>query len=129
MQTGGIMNTNLVDKIYWETNSRVKNSNLINSSKIIQKTSTADFPADAITIRLHNTSSQDLTGTAYFYGKNKTYTDWSGQPYQVAEGRLMVTIYPKTDKLVFNGELHTKSYSTQDITDIINYCKDTISKL
>lgn len=123
------MNTNLVDKIYWENNSRVKNSNLINPSKIIQKTSTASFPAEAITIRLHNTSSQDLAGTAYFYGKNKTYQDWSGQPYQVAEGKLMVSIYPKKDKLVFNGDLDMKSYSSQDIADIINYCKDTISKL
>ena len=52
----------VVDKIYWENNSRVKNSRLINPSKIVPKSSTDQFPMDAITIRLRDMNSQNLNG-------------------------------------------------------------------
>lgn len=119
----------VIDKIYWENNSRVKSSSLINPARIIPKSSTDKFPAGAITIRLHNTKSKDLGGTAYFYGKAKTYKDWQGQPYQVAESKLMVSVYNSQDGIVFNGAINNKSYSMQDLTDAINHCKDIISKL
>ena len=119
----------IIDKIYWETNSRVKSSNLINPSKIVPKSSTDKFPAGAITIRLRNMNSKDINGTAYFYGKAKTYKDWQGQPYQVAESKLMVSVYNSQDGIVFNGAINNKSYSMQDLTDSINYCKEIISKL
>ncbi|NBP55929.1 hypothetical protein EBU71_05230, partial [bacterium] len=63
------MNPVIIDKIYWENNSRVKGSNLINPNKIVPKSSTDKFPSDAITIRLRDMSSKDVNGTAYFYGK------------------------------------------------------------
>ena len=119
----------VIDKIYWENNSRVKSSNLINPSKIVPKSSTDKFPAGAITIRLRNMNSKDINGTAYFYGKAKTYKDWQGQPYQVAESKLMVSVYNSQDGIVFNGAINNKSYSMQDLTDAINYCKEIISKL
>ena len=60
----------IIDKIYWETNSRAKSSSLINPSKIVPKSSTDQFPMDAITIRLRDINSQNLNGTAYFYHIN-----------------------------------------------------------
>lgn len=123
------MNPVIIDKIYWENNSRVKGSNLINPNKILPKSSTDKFPADAITIRLRNMNSKDINGTAYFYGKPKTYKDWQGQPYQVTESKLMVTIHNGQSGIVFNGAINDKTYSMQDLTDAINYCKDIISKL
>ena len=119
----------IIDKIYWENNSRVKNSSLINPSKIVPKSSTDKFPADAITIRLYNMNSKDLGGTAYFYGKAETHQDWQGQPYQVAGSKLMASVQNENGYVVFNGAIDTKNYSMQDVTDAINYCKNTISKL
>ena len=120
---------NIIDKIYWETNSRVKSSNLINPAKILPKSGTDKFPDGAITIRLRDMNSQNLNGTAYFYGKGKMIKDWNGQPYRVADGKLMVSIFGNKDGIVFNGNINSKSYSMQDITDVVNYCKDIISKL
>jgi len=118
----------IIDKIVWENNSRVKSSNLINPSKIINKTSTADFPADKITIRLYNTSKKNLVGTAYFYGKEKTYNSGGGYSYQHPDGKLMVTFHKDKDEFVFNGGL-TETYSLQDVTDAISYCKEILNKL
>ena len=123
----------IINDIVWENNSRVKNSNLINPAKIIKKTSTHEFPAGKITIRLHNTSKQNLAGTAYFYGKmkTKTYTNsYSGgtTSYDYADGKLMVTFFKETDEFVFNGGL-SRSYSLQDVTDAVSYCKELLNKL
>jgi len=118
----------VIDKIVWENNARVKNSNLINPSKIINKSSTADFPADKITIRLYNTSKENLVGTAYFYGKQKTYNSAGGYSYQHPDGKLMVTFHKKSEGFNFNGGV-TKDYSLQDITDALNYCKDILNKI
>lgn len=120
---------NITDKIYWENNSRVKNSRLINPSKIVPKSSTDKFPAGAITIRLRNMNSKELSGTAYFYGDVETHQDWQGNPYQVAGSKLMVSIQNTNNYVVFNGAIKDKSYSMQDLTDAINYCKSVISQL
>ena len=119
----------VIDKIYWENNSRVKNSSLINPAKIVPKSSTDQFPMDAITIRLRNMNSKELSGTAYFYGKAETYKDWQGQPYQAAGSKLMVSIQNTNNYVVFNGAIKNKSYSMQDLTDAVNYCKSVISQL
>ena len=122
----------IINDIVWENNSRVKSSNLINPSKIISKTSTHKFPAGKITIRLHNTSKKNICGTAYFYGKLKTYNggnSFSGNyNYDSADCKLMVTFFKETDEFVFNGGL-SKSYSLQDVTDSVSYCKEIINKL
>lgn len=119
----------VIDKIYWENNSRVKSSSLINPAKIVPKSSTDQFPMDAITIRLRDINSQNLNGTAYFYGKAETHKDWQGNPYQVAGSKLMVSVVNGKSHIVFNGGVCNKSYSMQDLTDAINYCKEVISKL
>ena len=124
----------VIDNIVWENNSRVKNSGLINPSKIVKKSSTADFPAGKITIRLHNTSKKNICGTAYFYGKLKTYnagsSSFSGNnyTYDSADCKLMVSFYKETDEFVFNGGL-SKSYSLQDVADAVSYCKEILNKL
>lgn len=128
MQGGRFMNP-VIDKIYWETNSRVKSSNLINPSKIVPKSSTDKFPCEAITIRLRNMNSKDINGTAYFHGKAKLGHSWGGQNYYYPDGKLMVSVFNGKDGIVFNGNINTKNYSMQDITDAINYCRDIISKL
>lgn len=124
----------IINDIVWENNSRVKSSTLINPSKIINKTSTHKFPAGKITIRLHNTSKKNICGTAYFYGKLKTYnagsSSFSGNnyTYDSADCKLMVSFYKETDEFVFNGGL-SKSYSLQDVTDAVSYCKEILNKL
>ena len=128
---GGRFMSKVIDKIVWENNSRVKNSNLINPSKIINKTSTADFPADKITIRLHNTSKLNLGATAYFYGKIKTHTStWQGTTYNndYPDGKLMVTFFKDKDEFNLNGAI-SESYSLQDVTDVVLYCKELLNKI
>ena len=122
----------IIDSIVWENNSRVKNSNLINPTKIINKTSTFNFPAGKITIRLHNTSKQNICGTAYFYGNLKSYgggNSLSGNySYDSADCKLMVTFFKGKEEFVFNGNL-SESYSLQDITDALSYCREILNKL
>jgi len=119
----------IIDNIVWENNSRVKSSNLINPSKIINKTSTADFPAGKITIRLHNTSKKNICGTAYFYGKMKSHTSsWGGSSYDYPDGKLMVTFFKEKPEFVFNGGL-SESYSLQDVTDAVSYCREILNKI
>jgi hypothetical protein len=129
---GGRFMSQVIDNIVWENNSRVKNSGLINPSKIIKKSSTADFPAGKITIRLHNTSKKNICGTAYFYGKMKTYkggNSFSGNyNYDYADCKLMVSFYKGKDEFVFNGGL-SETYSLQDVADAVSYCKEIINKL
>ena len=122
----------IIDDIVWENNSRVKSSNLINPSKIINKTSTADFPAGKITIRLHNTSKKNICGTAYFYGKLKSYgggNSLSGNySYDSADCKLMVTFFKEKPEFVFNGNL-SESYSLQDVADAVSYCREILNKI
>ena len=121
----------IIDNIVWENNSRVKSSSLINPSKIINKTSTADFPAGKVTIRLHNISKKNVCGTAYFYGKLKTYSGSSlsgNYNYDSADCKLIVTFSKDKNEFVFNGGL-SESYSLQDVTDVISYCKELLNKI
>ena len=119
----------IINDIFWENNSRVKNSSLINPTKVISESSTDKFPAGKITIRLHNTSKQNLGGTAYFYGKMKNHTSsWGGSSYDYPDGKLMVTFFKEKDQYVFNGGL-SESYSLQDIADAVSYCKEILNKI
>lgn len=119
---------NITDKIYWENNSRVKGSSLINPSKLVPKSSTDKFPMDAITIRLRNLKDKKVSCTAYFYGRPETHKDWQGNPYQVASSKLMVSVQSNGYD-VFNGTIKNKSYSMEELTEAINYCKDILNKL
>ena len=59
----------VVPKIRWETNSTVKTNPKIDKNKIIAKTSTCEFPKDAITIRVTSMRNKKFIG--YFYGKSE----------------------------------------------------------
>lgn len=59
----------IVPKIRWETNSMVKTNPEIDKNKIIEKTSTYQFPEDAITIRVTSMRNKKFIG--YFHGNAK----------------------------------------------------------
>ena len=59
----------LVDKIHWESNSLVKINPNIPKGKVIKKTTTDKFPANAITVRFQR--MKDKLVTVYFYGESK----------------------------------------------------------
>lgn len=120
---------NITDKIFWENNSRVKNSNFINSSKIIKKSATHLFPCDSITIRMDRLTQKNTFATAYFHGKsNRQTSSWSGQTYSIPSSKLMVTFSKEEDNFIFNGCV-SKDFSLQDVTDVVSYCKDILNKL
>ena len=67
----------LVDKIHWESNSLVKINPNIPKDKVIKKTTTDKFPANAITVRFIR--MRDKVITAYFYGESKVRSYGSGK--------------------------------------------------
>ena len=111
-------------KIFWEKNSRVKG--IVPPEQIINKTSTDKFPADAVTIRMYNVNSKNPTATAYFYGKEAQYTSWNGN-YTMAETKLMVTFDKDKEGYSFNGGL--KSFSLQDLKEVLDSVRETLNKL
>jgi hypothetical protein len=67
----------LVDKIHWESNSLVKINPNIPKDKVIKKTTTDKFPANAITVRFIR--MRDKVVTVYFYGESKVLNYGSGK--------------------------------------------------
>ena len=113
------------NKIFWEKNSRVKG--IVPPEQIINKTSTDKFPCDAVTIRMYNVNSQNPTATAYFYGKEAQGSCWNGSNYTYAETKLMVTFDKDKEGYSFNGGL--KSYSLQDLKEVLESVRETLNKL
>jgi len=111
-------------KIFWEKNNRVKG--IVPQEQIINKTSTDKFPCDAVTIRMYNLNSKNPTATAYFYGKEAQYTNWGGN-YTMAETKLMVTFDKNNQGYSFNGAV--KSFSLQDLKEVLKSVRETINKL
>ena len=69
--------TALLDKIHWESNSLVKINPNIPKDKVIKKTTTDKFPANAITVRFIR--MRDKVVTVYFYGESKVRSYGSGK--------------------------------------------------
>ena len=90
---------NTIDKVYWETNSLVKRHPDIDPSKIIPKSSTSEFPANAITVRFHSQKRKYIG--VYIYGETKTRTYNSGQSWTYVDSKL-------------KGDLPTKSYNGRE---------------
>ena len=83
----------LVDKIYWESNSLVKINPNIPTDKIIKKTTTDKFPANAITVRFIR--MKDKVVTVYFYGESCNYGSGGnkkGMTWTTIEQKLHVTL-------------------------------------
>lgn len=77
----------IAKKVRWEKNSLVSSSPNIFAGQIIPKTTTDDFPCDAITVRFHNIKSRIVS--AYFYGK-RGKNSWNNKTYP--SSKLIVTL-------------------------------------
>ena len=86
-----------IDKVHWETNSLVKRHPDIDPSKIIPKSSTSEFPANAITVRFHSQKRKYIG--VYIYGETKTRTYNSGQSWTYVDSKLKVDLPTKS----YNG--------------------------
>ena len=83
----------LVDKIHWESNSLVKINPNIPKDKVIKKTTTDKFPANAITVRFIR--MRDKVVTVYFYGESKVRNYGSGSnsmTWRTINQKLHVTL-------------------------------------
>ncbi len=90
-------------KLKWETNSRVKsmaNIGLIQSEDIIDRTSTDNFPANTITVRLKNVRAQKPWVTLHVKGDLKQHYGVVGDPWG---------IFAKTARIHFGADY--KDYS------------------
>ena len=85
--------TALLDKIHWESNSLVKINPNIPKDKVIKKTTTDKFPANAITVRFIR--MRDKVVTVYFYGESKVRNYGSGKTamtWRTINQKLHVTL-------------------------------------
>ena len=112
-------------KIFWEKNSRIKG--VVPKEQIIEKTQTHKFPCGAVTIRMSNVNDSNPTAVAYFHGKQAKGTSWNGSNYTYAETKLMVTFDKDKEGYSFNGGL--KSYSLQDLKEVLDSVRETLNKL
>ena len=127
-----------IDMVHWESNTLIKRHPHIDPAKIISKSSTHDFPADAITVRFRNQKMIDGLKDVgvYFYGKRKTRT-WGNGPnantYDYIDKKLRVTL-PFTRSsghsygLSFQGEL-PQDMDIETLKIALDYIKDTIGEI
>jgi hypothetical protein len=88
-----ILTDSLVDKIHWESNSLVKINPNIPTDRVIKKTTTDKFPANAITVRF--ISMKNKVVTVYFYGQSRNYGSGGnkkGMTWTTIEQKLHVTL-------------------------------------
>ena len=88
-----ILTDSLVDKIHWESNSLVKINPNIPTDRVIKKTTTDKFPANAITVRFIR--MRDKVVTVYFYGESRNYGSGGnkkGMTWTTIEQKLHVTL-------------------------------------
>ena len=91
--TARVTRASLVDKIHWESNSLVKINPNIPTDKVIKKTTTDKFPANAITVRFIR--MKDKVVTVYFYGESKVRNYGSGKTamtWRTINQKLHVTL-------------------------------------
>ena len=127
-----------IDMVHWESNTLIKRHPHIDPAKIISKSSTHDFPADAITVRFRNQKMIDGLKDVgvYFYGKRKTRT-WGNGPnantYDYIDKKLRVTL-PFTTRNgnstghSFQGELPS-NMDMESLKMALDYIKDTIGEI
>ncbi len=107
----------IVPKIRWETNSMVKTNPEIDKNKIIAKTSTYQFPEDAITIRVTSMRNKKFIG--YFHGNAK-------------KGRycmpiLKISVDCSRDKSIYNftGQMPPE-LNLDEVTYALDYAEETL---
>lgn len=124
-----------VNMVHWEGNSFIKRHPHIDSSKIITKGSTYNFPADAITVRFRNQRTGEVG--VYFYGERKTSTlgnTSTGRTYTYIDKKLRVTLPmtrfggKKSYGFSFQGELPS-NMDLESLKIALDYIKDTIEEI
>ena len=119
-------------QIVWEKNNRVKSLVLegkINAHDVIDKTSTGNFPANAVTVRMHKPNSPKPHITLLIRGRSEKMKNWKGDLVETAmtcrvnvnsaeEGRYK-------DTMDSNGTLDPE-LSWLDVHNFVTKVKDTV---
>ncbi len=107
----------VVPKIRWEANSMVKTNPEIDKNKIIEKTSTYQFPEDAITIRVTSMRNKKFSG--YFHGNSE-----KGKYYMPI---LKISVDCSGDKSTysFTGKMPPK-LNLDEATYALDYAEETL---
>ena len=121
-----------VSKVHWETNSLVKRHPHIDPTKIIPKSSTSEFPANAITVRFHSQKRKYIG--VYVYGEKKMRTWGNGQSsYTYVDSKLKVDLPTKGYNgrefgYSFQGELPS-NMDMEGLGIALNYISDTVKEI
>ena len=121
---------NITKNVYWERNTKTRsNANIV--GQVIPKTTTDNFPHDAVTVRYDRITSKSPSVGVYFYGSTKTYTNQFNKnyTYQYADGKLIVYMSPDGNggyNLSFNG---CTSRPMREITDYCEYIQSQMQNM
>ena len=114
---GNLKNMKDITKnVYWERNTKTRsNANIV--GQVISKTTTDDFPRDAVTVRMSCITQKNPSISVYFYGATKTNTNYG---WNYTDGKLIVFMTPVKGKATaysFNG------YTKMPMREIADYCE------
>jgi hypothetical protein len=120
-----------VDMVHWESNSFIKRHPHIDPDKIIDKSSTDEFPDGAITVRFRSQATREVG--VYFYGEKKNRTWNNGQSYNYIDKKLRVTLRIQEESVnrygfSFQGEL-PENVDTEGLKIALDYIADTINEI
>ena len=105
----------ITKNVYWERNTKTRrNANI--AGQVIPKTTTDNFPKDAVTVRMSCITKKNPSISVYFYGATKT--KFGGWNY--ADGKLIVFMTPVKGKATaysFNG------YTKMPMHEVADYCE------
>ena len=127
--------TALLDKIHWESNSLVKINPNIPKDKVIKKTTTDKFPANAITVRFIR--MRDKVVTVYFYGESKVLNYGSGKTamtWRSINQKLHVTLPFKANHdnflwgYSFQGNL-PDNFTLDEMTYALEHIKGEVDRM
>lgn len=113
----------VLSKIKFERHGAITNK--VDPSKIIDKTSTSQFPCDAITIRINSLKRKRFT--AYFNGKGIT-RKWANHTTSYPRGCLKVCVdYSPTDcHYGYTGSMYEDNYTPEEKAFALEYVKDLL---
>ena len=110
----------ITKNVYWEKNTKTRsNANIV--GQVIPKTTTDNFPYDAVTVRYDRITSKSPSVGVYFYGALRTNQFNSKLAYySYPDGKLIVYMSPDGNggyDLSFNG------YTKRPMREITDYCE------
>ncbi len=113
----------ILSKIKFERHGGITNK--VDPSKIIDKTSTSQFPCDAITIRINSLKRKRFT--AYFNGKEVT-RQYTTNTYTFPKGCLKVCVdYSPSESLYsYTGNMYNDSYTPEEKAFALEYVEDLL---